>query len=182
VTDHVDRVAAWGVARQKAWSDYYQFVQRYLRDVVRLDPDRAVSQRLRDLLGRWVDQPFGYVVADAPSIRLLRDFTAKVERPAVTRPLTDREPPLEDAEPAVAQDLDQRVLEAIDGGASTLAEVGAAVLRDIDPRSHFRVMGRITAAVARQATVAYPHERQWVTVNDELEAEDWSARSRGHDR
>ena len=48
VIEHVDRIAAWGGARQRAWSDYYQYVHRYLRDVVRLDPDRALSQRLRD--------------------------------------------------------------------------------------------------------------------------------------
>src|SRR6185312_7872721 len=45
--DHVDRIAAWGAARQRAWSEYFQYVHRYLRDVVRLDPTRALTQRLR---------------------------------------------------------------------------------------------------------------------------------------
>ena len=48
VIEHVDRIAAWGGARQRAWSEYYQYVHRYLRDVVRLDPERALSQRLRE--------------------------------------------------------------------------------------------------------------------------------------
>ena len=30
-------------ARQRAWSEYYQYVHRYLRDVVRLDPDRGAQ-------------------------------------------------------------------------------------------------------------------------------------------
>ncbi len=47
LTDHVDRIGAWGSVRQKAWSDYYEYVHRYLRDVVRLDPSRALAERLR---------------------------------------------------------------------------------------------------------------------------------------
>lgn len=58
VIEHVDRIAAWGGARQRAWSDYYQYVHRYLRDVVRLDPDRALSQRLRDQVASWPSTPF----------------------------------------------------------------------------------------------------------------------------
>lgn len=53
VIEHVDRIAIWGGSRHSAWSDYYQYVHRYLRDVVRLDPDRALSQRLRDQLAQW---------------------------------------------------------------------------------------------------------------------------------
>ena len=91
VQEHLDRVSAWGGDRQRAWSDYYQFVQRYLRGVVRLDPDRAVSQRLRDQLAGWLDRPFALVAAGEPSIRLLRDDQARVERPPVTRRSTDRD-------------------------------------------------------------------------------------------
>ena len=50
VIEQIDRIGAWGAARQRAWSEYYQYVHRYLRDVVRLNPDRALSQRLLDQL------------------------------------------------------------------------------------------------------------------------------------
>jgi chromosome partition protein MukF len=53
VIEHVDGIANWGDARQRTWSEYYQYVHRYLRDVVRLDPDRALSQRVRDQLAAW---------------------------------------------------------------------------------------------------------------------------------
>jgi hypothetical protein len=91
VIEHVDRIAAWGATRQRTWSDYYQYVHRYLRDVVRLDPDRALSQRLRDQLASWPSRPFHLVVAHAASIRLLRACEARVERPPVARPRADRE-------------------------------------------------------------------------------------------
>ncbi len=77
VIEHVDRIAAWGGARQRAWSEYYQYVHRYLRDVVRLDPDRALSQRLRDQLAAWSSRRFHLLVADASSIRLLRQLEAR---------------------------------------------------------------------------------------------------------
>ena len=35
LADQVDRIAAWGSARQRAWSEYLQYVHRYLRDGVR---------------------------------------------------------------------------------------------------------------------------------------------------
>lgn len=44
-------IVAWGNQRLAGWSDYYQYVQRFLRSVVRLDPSRAISERLRDGLG-----------------------------------------------------------------------------------------------------------------------------------
>ncbi|RUO91236.1 hypothetical protein D7Y11_21070 [Corallococcus sp. AB018] len=42
VIEHVDRIASWGSARQQAWSEYYQYVHRYLRDVVRLRPPQGL--------------------------------------------------------------------------------------------------------------------------------------------
>ena len=79
VIEHVDRIAAWGGARQRAWSEYYQYVHRYLRDVVRLDPDRALSQRLRERVASWPSTPFHLLVAAAPSIRLLRPLESRVD-------------------------------------------------------------------------------------------------------
>ncbi|MEO6598612.1 MAG: condensin subunit MukF, partial [Polyangiaceae bacterium] len=57
VMEHVDRISAWGAARQRAWSEYYQYVHRYLCDVVRLDPSRALIERLREQLSKHTAQP-----------------------------------------------------------------------------------------------------------------------------
>ena len=53
VIDQVDRIALCGEARQHAWSEHYRYVHAYVRDVVRLDPDRALTQGLRDQLAAW---------------------------------------------------------------------------------------------------------------------------------
>ena len=70
VGEQVDRMAAWGASRQQAWSGYYQYVHRFLRDVVRLDPDRALSQRLLDQVRGWPSRPFAMIVASDARIRL----------------------------------------------------------------------------------------------------------------
>ena len=96
VIEHVDRIALWGSARQRAWSDYYQYVHRYLRDVVRLDPHRAISQQLRDQVANWPSTPFHLLVASAGSIRLLRSLESKSTGPELVArmPMTSHKPGL----------------------------------------------------------------------------------------
>lgn len=180
VIEHVDRIAAWGAARQRAWSDYYQYVHRYLRDVVRLDPDRALSQRLRDQLAGWTSRPFFTLVAHAPSIRLLRPLEARVERPAVTRLRVDREavPTVVAPEDALAE-LEALVRAALADGAVELVDVTARVLSALPPEVHYAAAGRIADALARVTRVQSARERPWRRVVDRLEIEDWTVPTRG---
>ncbi len=179
VIEHVDRIAAWGGARQRAWSEYYQYVHRYLRDVVRLDPDRALSQRLRDQLAGWSSRRFHLLVADASSIRLLRQLEARVELPMVARPRADREfaPEWMDAENALA-DIEAMVVEAVREGAHTLVEVTSRVLPALPNSTHYAATGRVADALARLAAVHAERERPWARVQERLEIEDWTVSGR----
>ncbi len=180
VIEHVDRIAAWGGTRQRGWSEYYQYVHRYLRDVVRLDPSRALSQRLRDQLAAWPSRPFHLLVAHSPSIRLLRQLEDRAERPLVSRPRTDREAPPEwvDAENALA-DVDTMAAGAVEAGARTLAEVTSRLLPALPDATHYAATGRIADAVARLAAVSTDRERAWVPIRERLEIEDWVIPNRG---
>ncbi|MEO5729055.1 MAG: condensin subunit MukF [Byssovorax sp.] len=180
VIEHVDRIAVWGAARQRAWSDYYQYVHRYLRDVVRLDPERALSQRLRDQVAGWTGRPFFTFVAQAPSIILLRPLETRVERPVVKRPRADREeaPSVVAPEDALAE-LEVLVRAALDAGAVELVDVTARVLSALQPELHFVATGRIADVLVRIARVHSEHERPWKTVLDRLELEDWSVATDG---
>jgi len=174
VIEHVDRIAAWGSARLHAWSDYYQYVHRYLRDVVRLDPDRALSQRLRDQLVAWAGRPFYAAVADEPSIVLLRPVEARIERPAVARRRVEREVAPEWVEPVDLQtDLEALVDEALERGATTLAEATAYVLARVPEQARYKSAGRVAELVADRSILACEHERPWRDVIDRLEVEDW---------
>jgi len=174
VAEQVERVGAWGGERQRAWSDYYQYVQRYLRTVVRLDPQRALSQRLRDQIAGWMERPFALFVADVPSIRLLRELEARVERPPVERPRRslDEELALEppDAAPIA---LEARVRELLDNDAASLSAVVRALLPELPEPERFKAVGRIAALVAQDARVLPEVVRTWTAVPSDLQIEDW---------
>lgn len=179
VIEHVDRIAAWGSVRQQAWSEYYRHVHRYLRDVVRLDPERALSQRLRDQTAAWSASPFFLVTAHAPSIRLLRPLEARVERPPVTRPSAEREAEPEAAEPEdIHADIEALVIQAIEEGAASLAATTAKVLAALPESLHYAATGSVADAVARLARITGEHERPWAPVLGRLEVEDWTVLGR----
>jgi chromosome partition protein MukF len=171
--DQVDRIASWGSARLRAWSDYFQYVHRYLRDVVRLDPTRALTQRLREQLA-GSGRPFALAYAGAPPMQVLRDTPAVPDpRPVVRRRATwDREPLAVAAEDPQAA-LEAKVQHSLDGGAEALSVVTAEVTAQLPEAEQFVEAGRIANTVARLARPSAELERPWVAVADELEIEDW---------
>jgi chromosome partition protein MukF len=177
VSEQVDRVAAWGSSRQRAWSDYYQYVHRFLRDVVRLDPRRALSERLRNQIAGWTGTPFFLITTDAGSIRIMREAEVRVEKPAVVRPKRDRDVPLIDVPLDVeAGTLEDYVQTALREAPKTLSEVVRVVLSKTDPSQAFLAVGRIAEKVALQGNPESALERPWMAVSGEMEIEDWNLR------
>ena len=171
--DQIDRSTAWGAARQRAWSEYFQYVHRYLRDVVRLDPTRALTQRLRDQLA-GNGPKFSLAYAGAPPIRILRTVATPRDTTPVIRPRAPREkePAAEPPEDPQAL-LDAKVQRALDEGARALSSVTAATTADLVGGERFVEAGRIAHTVAQLARVSSAVERPWVAVGDDLEVEDW---------
>ncbi|HMJ10331.1 MAG TPA: condensin subunit MukF, partial [Polyangiaceae bacterium] len=169
-----DRIAAWGSARQRAWSEYYQYVHRYLRDVVRLDPSRALTQRLRDQMTRKAGKAFALTVAHAPSIQVLREVMVAPERPPVKRRRTQREQPpgeVESEDPRAV--LESRVRELLASGAARLTEVTARVAEHVPEGERFVTAGRVAEVVARAARPRAERERPWVAIQDDIVIEEW---------
>jgi len=172
--DQIDRSVAWGTARQRAWSEYFQYVHRYLRDVVRLDPTRALTQRLRDQLAGQ-GAKFALAYAAAEPIRILRTVAPVRDKPPVVRPRQprDKEPVTEPAfDPQAA--LDEKVQRALDAGARSLSKVTADVTAEVPETERFVEAGRIAHTVAQLARVLSGPERPWVAVGDDFEVEEWS--------
>jgi chromosome partition protein MukF len=174
VSEQVDRVAVWGASRQNAWSVFYRYVHRFLREVVRLDPNRALSQRLVDQLRGWTARPFLLVTASDARIRLLRESSVRRDRPPVARPRADRERDLSTV-PSEARgpDLKDLVDEAIREGATSLVGVSRHVTQRMDSSEHYRAVGRIAALVGLGYPVRTERERPWVPVTRTVEIEDW---------
>ena len=171
--DQVDRIAAWGGARQRAWSEYFQHVHRYLRDVVRLDPSRALTQRLREQMAGAGGAAFTLAVAAATPIRLLRVVEVVRDPQPVTRPRAQREKePAPDDGVDPQAELEARVRGAIDGGAAALSEVTAQLVADAPPEERFPLAGNVAQGVARLVRPYAERERPWVTV-DQMMIEEW---------
>lgn len=174
--ESLDRIAAWGSARQRAWSEYYQYVHRYLRDVVRLDPSRVLSQRLREQLAGASTRGWALTVAASPSIRLLRAvMPPAVEKPPVKRPRKPREAdpvetPLQEDPQAV---LRAEVRDALATGAADLGEVTARLTHALPAHERFIAAGRIAQAVAEVGDPSAEAERPWVELHDGIAIEDW---------
>ena len=180
--DQIDRSVAWGSARQRSWSEYFQYVHRYLRDVVRLDPTRALTQRLRDQMA-GEGAKFALAYASAPPIRILRTVAPSRDLPPVTRPRAARE-----KEPVIGPTEDpQAVLTAkvrgvLEAGATTLSSVTAQVTADLEASERFVEAGRVAHTVAQVARVTAKVERPWVAIGDDLEVEEWDTRGSREDK
>ncbi|MEO6773723.1 MAG: condensin subunit MukF [Kofleriaceae bacterium] len=180
--DQIDRSVAWGSARQRSWSDYFQYVHRYLRDVVRLDPTRALTQRLREQMA-GEGAKFALTYASAAPIRILRTVALSRELPPVTRPRATREKepitePTDDPQAVLAA----KVRGALDAGARTLSMVTAQVTADLDAGERFVEAGRIAHTVAQLARVTAKVERPWVVVGSDMEVEEWDTRGSREDK
>ena len=174
LADQVDRVAAWGASRQRAWSDYYRYVQRFLRDVVRLDPGRALSQRLREQLRGFCDHKYHLVTSESAPLPIPRVPDMRVERPAVVRAATDR---AFDLEAVLADDaglqLDERARALLGKRPSSLVEVVRQVVPLLPEAERFRAVGRLTA-LCGEAPVQPRHERPFTPVGGGIEIQDWA--------
>jgi chromosome partition protein MukF len=175
VVDQVDRIAAWGAARQRAWSEYYQYVHRFLRDVVRLDPTRVLTHRLREMLAGRRGRTFALTVASAPPIRLLRSVMPPPDaRPPVKRRKKEREEGLDEVAPDDPQArLEVEVRAAIDAGARSLREITTKLTDGLEPKERFAAAGKIALAVARVGRPDASAERPWLRVDEALQIEEW---------
>lgn len=176
LVDQVDRITAWGSARQRAWSDYYEYVHGYLRDVVRLDPSRALTQRLREQLLAHAGRPFSLVVASASPYQLLRPAKSVERPPPVRRPRTERDrEPSEDV-PAVdpLEELRDKVQAQLSAGVDDLSEITARLTEDLPEADRFLVAGRIAQVLAKLTTPESEWERPWVRIGSKLAIEQWT--------
>jgi chromosome partition protein MukF len=173
--DQVERIAAWGAARQRAWSDYHEWVHRYLRDVVRLDPSRTLVHRLREQLAGRAGKAYSLTVAHAPPIQLLRAFEAAPSAKPVARPRKERDEALteesaEDPDAALAGSVHEALAAGARGLAAVTARVSAA---DEGVDARFRTAGKVAQIVAQVAEIEVLAERPWVPAGEGIVVEEW---------
>ncbi|HVH44280.1 MAG TPA: condensin subunit MukF [Labilithrix sp.] len=176
--EQLERVGAWGAARQRAWSDYHEWVHRYLRDVVRLDPSRTIVHRLREQLAGRGGKHYALTIASAPAFRLLRAPVEVAPQPPVRSPKKEREQKLD---VVASSDPDAELRASISGaiaaGARSLAAVTARVCPpDADVDTRFKAAGRVAQLVSAMASVSATLERPWGAAGEGILVEEWSIR------
>lgn len=178
--EQLDRIAAWGGARQQAWSEYYGYVHRYLRDVVRLDPSRALSQRLRAQLKGFESQEFFAVVAAAGPLSVLRPAELPGKGPPVRRPRKVRDTLPESAEEHdVLAEIESQVRDRLQQGDVDLSGLTATLTQGLGEGERFVLAGRIAQIVAKLTRPLAAIEPPWVLAGDNLSIEEWRWASRG---
>lgn len=174
----VDRMNAWGSERQRAWAEYHEQVHRYLRDVVRLDPSRAVIDRIRAALVEGT-RSFSLVVAQASSITLLRPAVTEVPKPPVRRPKKEVvEGALSDeATVDPVAELEAKVRASLANGPRQLSSVTQELAAEVEAEGErFALAGRVAQVVGRIAQrLDAPRERTWNGAGGDLVVEEWSA-------
>lgn len=187
VADQLTRVEAWGRDRHEAWSEYFQFIQRYIRGVVRLDRDRALSGRLRDALKGYSERPWGLLTAAGTGYRALREperhlYAVPVRR---LRDAASLEPPREVVPEAPAFDADAWVLDALaglpPGRRLALVELLRRHLPDVAEADRYRAAGLAAAALVRHGLVEVDHAPRWGTPIADLEVHHRHATARPGD-
>jgi chromosome partition protein MukF len=156
-------------------------VHRYLCDVVRLDPSRALIERLREQLSLHTTRPFALAIAAEPAPRLLREIEPfKDDKPKVSRPRADREqPPAPHDAPDAHAIVEERVRNALLAGSAGLCEVTQQVSSETPEAERFVTAGRVAQAVARLARTTQDRDRPWRSVQEGLVIEDWAITSAG---
>lgn len=73
VRQQMERLALWGEQRFSEWTTYNLSVHNFIRDVVRMDPDRAVRNRLTQAIRDYSGIPWKLVITDTINFLHLRE-------------------------------------------------------------------------------------------------------------
>jgi chromosome partition protein MukF len=171
----VARLAQWGRRRHETWSRYLQFMLETLRSIVRLDPDRALSHRLRDGLRGWDANPWHLVTVQGPRVAVLRNMTAPLCKPTVEQGHVAEQEPSE----ALTARIDLRALveTSLDEGATTLSEVLRLALPTLPEEQRYRGIGRVASILAERRRVSAELDPEWRTASP-YEITDWTLMER----
>ncbi len=175
VIEQVDRISAWGASRQRAWAEYYDYVHRYLRDVVRFDPSRAMTERLRKLLAGKHGRSYSLTVAAAAPLRVLREVKPPEDPPPVRRPKKDTPPDPEQRppEPDPRRILEEQVRAVLAEGVAELSEITRRLTKGLPETERFVVAGRVAQTLAALERPLAGADRPWVVVDETLAIEQW---------
>lgn len=175
VASKINRMANWGQSRLDNWTEYHEQIHRHIRTVISLDPNRALTHALRDLMVRgptWslrVCQPDRYLWLQEPKLTTSRT-------PITCASKGKRKIDEVEATPAVSP-IERLVLAALQIGPVRYISLAREVLAVTSKARQFDALGELARHLGRVGIVRQPRDRDWTTL-DRYEVQDWEVRSR----
>ncbi len=85
----LDQIEQWGKERVASWSQYYRRVNDFLQSIVRFDPNRELSQKLKEQIRVFAKTPWFIELIDPPVYRTIQEIHFAADAGKVTRSLDD---------------------------------------------------------------------------------------------
>lgn len=178
VREYLYQLREWSSDRHAAWSTWYQRVQRNARELIRLDPGRRISTRLREHIRNWEAAPWALQILVSQKLRPLRPVESVRHREPVTGARPARVPlqecPVEDdGEAKTIRRLRKLLAEY---GELTLRNALAEILPDPSLGDTFGAIGVVAHHLVGVGRVPErsPPTRAWEAIDDKgIEIQDF---------
>ncbi|EKN8280379.1 chromosome partition protein MukF [Vibrio cholerae] len=168
----LDRITSWGQQSIDLWIGYDRHVHKFIRTAIDMDQNRAFSQRLRQSMNDYFEQPWYLTYADAERLSDLRDETLTLRDEEVTGHVPT------EVEYEELQQVNDELAQRIGDMLKVHKEQGAAidlalVLRDYlasHPRTHHFDLARMVVDQAVRLGYSESDYRaiqpDWTAIND----------------
>jgi chromosome partition protein MukF len=113
VRKQMERISEWGATRFSSFSEYYQAVHEFIRDVIQIDPGRAMRSRMKEGIKNFGSPAWTLNVSFQPPMLRLRDPVLQAAKESVSRPSGEREIMMHDS--AVEQTIFEKIREELSG-------------------------------------------------------------------
>ena len=85
IYNRLDQLEQWGKERVASWSQYYRRVNDFLQSIVRFDPNREVSYKLKEQIRSYPQDPWFMQMIEPTTYRTIREINLAPKKESVTR-------------------------------------------------------------------------------------------------
>jgi chromosome partition protein MukF len=172
----IDSIATWSKTFHATWSEYYTKAHEFIRFAIRIDPNRKLSQRLRESIKNYADQPWMLRTLQAPRFRHLREHDDPPANRALVRVSVRPHREAEDYS-AQRQQLEQSMLAALEqelrrAGTVVLSVFLQPYLETLDDDDLYFAVGLLHSWLMRNTKLLPLREHDWTPLRCTVEIQE----------
>ena len=176
ILKRTNQISEWTHARMEAWSLHYQNAQSFLRNVVRVDPNRQGAERLKNFIRSFEETTPCMTVCREPTIRHLNTsfLVAPAERPKRQREdfeVGELEPEAGLAA-RIASNITNRVRADLESKSSVLLSEVLTTLEPVAWQELHLATGIAMQSLLSNHQIAAIHDYVWTKVRGTAEIQD----------